>query len=75
MEINVEPLLRNNVIAVGRGKPTIVFAHGFGCDLSAWDDVAPAFEAETRVIRFDHVGCGQSDRSAFDVSKYSSIDG
>ena len=71
----MNPLLRNNVITVGHGEPTIVFSHGFGCDLSAWDHVAPAFQAEARVIRFDHVGCGRSDRSAYDPCKYSSLDG
>ena len=66
---------RNNVLVAGRGKPTIVFSHGFGCDLTAWADVAPAFEANAQVILFDHVGCGHSDLSAYNRTKYTSLDG
>jgi sigma-B regulation protein RsbQ len=69
------PILRNNVLVVGHGEPTIVFSHGFGCDQTAWSDVAPAFEAETRVVLFDHVGCGGSDLSAYTTAKYASLDG
>ena len=59
----------------GEGKTAIVFSHGFGCDLSAWSQVAPAFESEFRVILFDHVGSGRSDISAYDAAKYGSLDG
>jgi sigma-B regulation protein RsbQ len=69
-------LARNNVVASGRigGRP-MLFAHGFGCDQSMWRHVAPAFEDEYRVILFDHVGAGGSDRSAYDRQKYSSLAG
>jgi len=63
------------VLISGQAEPTIVFSHGFGCDLSAWSEVAPAFEAEARVILFDHVGSGRSDISAYDLSKYARLDG
>jgi CheY-like chemotaxis protein len=53
-------LLKNNVIAAGHGEPAIVCSHGCGGDLTVWDDVAPAFETETRVIGFDHVGWGHA---------------
>jgi sigma-B regulation protein RsbQ len=53
----------------------MLFAHGFGCDQNMWRYVAPAFEDEYRVIRFDHVGAGGSDLSAYDRAKYSSLDG
>ena len=39
----------------------MVFAHGFGCDQNMWRFVAPAFEADHRVVLFDHVGAGGSD--------------
>jgi sigma-B regulation protein RsbQ len=39
----------------------MVFAHGFGCDQNMWRLVTPTFEADYRVILFDHVGCGKSD--------------
>ena len=67
---------RNNVSLSGRrdGRP-MLFAHGFGCDQNMWRDVAPAFEDEYRVVLFDHVGAGGSDLSAYDRSKYGSLEG
>ncbi len=53
----------------------MVFAHGFGCDQNMWRLVTPAFEADYRVILFDHVGCGKSDLQAYDSAKYSNLSG
>ena len=53
----------------------MVFAHGFGCDQTLWRFVAPAFEADHRVITFDYVGAGASDRTAYDPDRYASLDG
>jgi sigma-B regulation protein RsbQ len=61
-----------HVSGLGDGQP-MVFAHGFGCDQNMWRFVAPRFESDFRVILFDHVGAGQSDLSAFDPSRYSSL--
>lgn len=68
-------LKRNNVVIRGSGSRPMVLAHGFGCDQNMWRLVAPAFESDFRVILFDHVGCGASDLSAYDGSKYSTLDG
>ncbi len=69
-------LKRNNVNLSGDpdGRP-MMFAHGFGCDQHMWTPVAAAFEADHRVILFDHVGAGASDLSAWDPEKYASLDG
>ncbi len=56
------------------GQP-IVFAHGFGCDQNMWRYVAPRFEADHRVVLFDHVGHGGSDLAAYDAERYSSLHG
>jgi sigma-B regulation protein RsbQ len=65
---------RNNVHLTGRsGAQPMLFAHGFGCDQNMWRHVAPAFEDEYRVVRFDHVGAGGSDLSAYDRGKYASL--
>lgn len=56
------------------GRP-IVFIHGFGCDQTLWRFVAPAFEDEYRVVTFDYVGAGRSDRSAYDPERYATLDG
>jgi len=53
----------------------MVFVHGFGCDQTLWRFVAPEFERDHRVVTFDYVGAGASDRSAYDPERYSSLDG
>ncbi len=53
----------------------MVFVHGFGCDQTLWRFVAPAFEANHRVVTFDYIGAGESDRSAYDAQRYASLDG
>jgi sigma-B regulation protein RsbQ len=73
---HVSVLERNKVTVTGPpDAPAIVFAHGFGCDQHMWRAVAPAFEADHRVVVFDHVGAGQSDLSAYDPEKYGSLAG
>ena len=69
-------LQRNNVVEHGRrdARP-MVFAHGFGCDQNMWRFVWPEFADEFRVVLFDHVGHGRSDRSAFDPARYATLDG
>jgi sigma-B regulation protein RsbQ len=66
---------RNNVRVLGRGRPPMLFAHGFGCDQNMWRLVVPAFEDTHRTVLFDHVGAGQSDASAYDRKKYGSLEG
>ncbi|WP_313958376.1 alpha/beta fold hydrolase [Chelativorans salis] len=68
-------LRRNNVKVVGSGRRAMVFAHGFGCDQNMWRFVWPAFAEEYRIVLFDHVGCGGSDLKAYDVGKYTSLEG
>jgi sigma-B regulation protein RsbQ len=72
-----EIMARNNVRVSGRGAdaPTILFAHGFGCDQNMWRFVAPAFEADHRVVLFDYVGSGRSDIAAYRPERYGSLDG
>jgi sigma-B regulation protein RsbQ len=53
----------------------MVFAHGFGCDQHMWRFVAPAFEADHHVVLFDYVGAGGSDLTAYDESRYASLEG
>ncbi len=68
-------LSRHNVRVRGRlDGPTMVFAHGFGCDQSMWRFVAPAFERDRQVVLFDVVGMGGSDTSAWSAERYSTLD-
>ena len=74
--MNEDVLRRHAVQVTGdpAGQP-MVFAHGFGCDQTLWRFVAPAFEPDHRVITFDYVGAGRSDRDAYDPARYASLDG
>lgn len=66
---------RNNVHIRDNGKKPLIFAAGFGCDQSVWNDVFPAFEEDYQVILFDYVGFGNSDITAFDIIKYGELAG
>ena len=66
---------RNNVTISGRGATTAVFLHGFGCDQAVWRFMMPAFEARYRILAFDLVGSGDSDLSAYDRTKYNTLQG
>jgi sigma-B regulation protein RsbQ len=70
-----EILKRNNVQISGKGRQTMIFAHGFGCDHNMWRHVAPAFEDEYRIVLFDNVGAGGSDLSMFNPAKYATLHG
>ncbi|HEV2006741.1 MAG TPA: alpha/beta hydrolase [Candidatus Limnocylindrales bacterium] len=73
----MDDVLRRHAVRV-TGNPSgrpMVFAHGFGCDQTLWRFVAPAFEAEYRVVTFDYVGAGASDRAVYDPGHYASLDG
>lgn len=68
--------VRNNVkIHGGDGLPTMIMAHGFGCDQSMWRHLAPEFASRYRVVLFDLVGSGNSDLAAYDRQKYGSLQG
>jgi sigma-B regulation protein RsbQ len=68
-------LARNNVKILGRGTQPMLFAHGFGCDQNMWRFVTPAFEDDYRLVLFDYVGSGKSDRTAYSPERYGSLDG
>ncbi len=68
-------LRRNSVHITGRGKTALVMAHGFGCDQKVWRFVAPALEDDFRVVRFDYVGAGRSEKAAYDPGRYASLEG
>ncbi|MFD9302954.1 alpha/beta fold hydrolase [Streptomyces sp. NPDC060048] len=67
---------RNNVTVTGNPQgPTVVLAHGFGCDQNMWRLTVPALAEDYRVVLFDYVGAGRSDLSAFSENRYASLDG
>lgn len=73
----IDPLRRHFVSVSGRADAarTLLFSHGFGTDQRAWDAVAAAFEAEWRIVRFDHAGAGRSAPGSFVQHRYLGLDG
>lgn len=67
--------IRNFVRVGGAGKRTLIFAHGFGCEQAIWRHVAPAFLDGYRVVLFDHIGSGHSDKTAYDSVRHNSLTG
>lgn len=66
---------RNNVTVLGEGPETLVLAHGFGCDQRVWQHVAPALAERYTLVLFDYVGSGRSQLSAFDATRYATLEG
>ena len=46
----------------GDGPATIVYIHGFGCDMNTWDCQYKAFRRDFRQVFIDLPGYGQSDK-------------
>ena len=73
---NTDVYAKNNVHVLGDADaPTIMLAHGFGCDQNLWRLITARLIPRFRVVLFDHVGSGASDPSAWDESRYSSLEG
>jgi sigma-B regulation protein RsbQ len=67
---------RNNVVVTGREDgPTVLLAHGFGCDQNLWRLVVPELAERYRVVLFDHTGAGRSDLTAWTQERYGSLEG
>ncbi len=66
-------LTRNNVNVLGKGEQTLIFAHGFGSQQTAWRHQIEAFASNYRIVLFDHVGAGKSDFNAYSPHRYSSL--
>lgn len=62
-----------HVLGNPEATTTLVFAHGYGSDQTAWRFITPAFAADYRLVLFDMVGCGNSDLYAFDPLHYKSL--
>jgi pimeloyl-ACP methyl ester carboxylesterase len=53
---------RIHYVTVGQGKPTLVFVHGWACQLGFWREQVPALADKARLIFIDLPGHGQSDK-------------
>jgi sigma-B regulation protein RsbQ len=59
----------------GPDGPLLLLAHGFGCDQHMWRLVTPILERTCRVVSFDFIGAGGSDRTRWDADRYSTLHG
>jgi sigma-B regulation protein RsbQ len=66
---------RNNVSIHGFGSQIMLFSHGYGCSKSMWRLLAPSFFETFKVVLYDLVGSGNSEISAYDFNKYSTLEG
>ncbi|WP_232023436.1 alpha/beta fold hydrolase [Thiomicrorhabdus aquaedulcis] len=66
---------RNNVNFIGKGSQILMLAHGFGCDQQMWRYLSPLLANEYQLVLFDYVGCGKSDYTAFDQTRYNALAG
>ncbi|HYF04496.1 MAG TPA: alpha/beta hydrolase [Patescibacteria group bacterium] len=66
---------RNNIAILPNAatNKTIIFAHGFGSDQTAWRHVMEGFRKDYNIVLFDMVGAGRSDFSAYSPNRYSSL--
>ena len=72
----MDALARNNVTVAGNpGGPAMLFVHGFGCDQNMWRSSSRPSRTSYSIVLMDHVGAGGSDLSAYDRSRYDSLDG
>lgn len=70
---NMNVIKRNNVSISGPAGKPIVFVHGFGCNQEVWRELIPTLETHHRTIRYDLTGLGNSDLSAYDLSRYRDL--
>lgn len=75
LENHLNILNRNNVHVQDNNGPVLLYAHGFGCNQTMWNQVTPYFESTHRQVLFDYVGSGKSDLASFDAKRYSSLQG
>lgn len=71
-------LQRNNVQILGDGQQTVILAHGFGTDQTAWRHQVEMLRSRyphCRLVLFDQVGAGKSDISAYSPHRYRSLHG
>ncbi len=69
-------LKRNAVRTLGKKeKPALILCNGFGCNQRIWHYLIAELARRHYLILFDHVGAGESDLTAYDSNKYSTLEG
>ena len=68
-----DPRTRNNVHVMGEGGSTIVLAHGFGSNQTAWRYQAAELAKTNRVVLFDHVGASATTLASYSPRRYRGL--
>ena len=69
-------ITRNNVKVTGKkDAPTLILAHGFGCDQNMWRFLLPELAIHYQVVLFDYVGSGNSLLTEYSREQYSTLEG
>lgn len=73
MQVSIQK--KNNVQIEGNASAakTIVFAHGFGTDQTAWDQVKGYFADDYRMVLYDNVAAGKADPGAYSPIRYNTL--
>ncbi|RKR84309.1 sigma-B regulation protein RsbQ [Mucilaginibacter gracilis] len=73
--MKADPIVKNNVNIIGNldAKETLIFAHGFGTDQTAWHSVANALKNNYKIILYDNVGAGNALPEAYSSNRYNSL--
>lgn len=53
---------RVHYVSLGKGPQTVVFVHGWSCNLNFWREQIPALQGRARIIAIDLPGHGESDK-------------
>lgn len=75
MRPKIDVLKRNNVRVEGNpnASQTLLFAHGFGTDQTAWNSVWPAFKDDYRIVLVDMTGANEATVNYFSAERYSHL--
>ena len=61
-QVTFSDSIKVNYKTYGEGTQPIVFLHGFGCDLNAWQHQFKSFSKDYKMVFIDLPGYGQSDK-------------
>lgn len=66
---------RYSIVEEGQGKKILLFIHGFASNQKTWQWVKEEFAETHKLVLLDLAGSGDSDKSLYDVKRYSTLQG
>lgn len=66
---------KHNIVVIDTPNPkgTIMFANGFGTNQTFWNQVAPEFQKEYRIIHFENIGANGVGMEYYSPHKYENL--